>query len=486
MFGWRKKSDGFEWHEYVRTTIKLRRDGRKKKIDDLKYAAAAKIKDAGEAGAFAGRSGVSSARRFFRWALRKVLAMPGWLLPMLKAGFIGAGRFCGWAVRGLWFGMSAIGLWLGARVGAIFEARVGPLIERLIAKLRQPGVSPTLALVAVVIGVSAVSRVHVSGFDTEAFVGFTLTLGMVMLAFGAMIDKPNINWPRLPHVGNFGLSRIWGRLEHLLSHRVAHLFSRRAGLGLAAFAGLAVLSLGGWAAWNNGPHFSIANQFSFMAASKSGTGSDGRTHDVSRNISRNVSGRARSVTGDRLSIGGRTVRLRGIEAPELSQKCRTARGRSWWCGRSARQELAKIIRRKRVRCEITQHKNNKSAVGRCRVGRRDIAEIMVERGYAFAESGLFSTYGSTERKARRGKNGIWQGTAERPSVFRAARWARAKRRAPDGCPIKGRVSRRRGKVYVLPWSRKYHGVRIRSRRGERWFCTEKEAIAAGWRPAVAG
>jgi hypothetical protein len=41
-------------------------------------------------------------------------------------------------------------------------------------------------------------------------------------------------------------------------------------------------------------------------------------------------------------------------------------------------------------------------------------------------------------------------------------------------------------VYVLPWSPDYRRVRVRSQRGERWFCTEEEAVAAGWQPGSAG
>ena len=56
MFGWRRRNDGFEWHKYVRTTIKLRREDRKKRIEDIKEAAAAGVVDAGKASASAGRS----------------------------------------------------------------------------------------------------------------------------------------------------------------------------------------------------------------------------------------------------------------------------------------------------------------------------------------------------------------------------------------------------------------------------------------------
>ena len=51
MFGWRKKQDGFEWHDYVRTTILVRRAKRRQKVGEAKDAAVHGIKDAGAAAA---------------------------------------------------------------------------------------------------------------------------------------------------------------------------------------------------------------------------------------------------------------------------------------------------------------------------------------------------------------------------------------------------------------------------------------------------
>jgi len=49
MFGWRKKPEDFEWHRYIRTTIKVRRENRRRRIEDAKYAAAEQVHAAGAA-----------------------------------------------------------------------------------------------------------------------------------------------------------------------------------------------------------------------------------------------------------------------------------------------------------------------------------------------------------------------------------------------------------------------------------------------------
>ncbi|MFO0227392.1 MAG: thermonuclease family protein, partial [Gammaproteobacteria bacterium] len=40
-----------------------------------------------------------------------------------------------------------------------------------------------------------------------------------------------------------------------------------------------------------------------------------------------------------------------------------------------------------------------------------------------------------------------------------------------------------GRIYHLPGGAYYARTRIDESRGERWFCSESEARAAGWRPA---
>jgi hypothetical protein len=53
---------------------------------------------------------------------------------------------------------------------------------------------------------------------------------------------------------------------------------------------------------------------------------------------------------------------------------------------------------------------------------------------------------------------------------------------PPGCAIKGNINRKTGdRVYHLPGQKHYDEVTIEPEAGERWFCTEDEAQASGWR-----
>ncbi len=53
-----------------------------------------------------------------------------------------------------------------------------------------------------------------------------------------------------------------------------------------------------------------------------------------------------------------------------------------------------------------------------------------------------------------------------------------------GCNVKGNISMNSGnKIYHLPGMEDYQSTVIDTSQGERWFCTEAEAINSGWRKA---
>jgi hypothetical protein len=53
----------------------------------------------------------------------------------------------------------------------------------------------------------------------------------------------------------------------------------------------------------------------------------------------------------------------------------------------------------------------------------------------------------------------------------------------DACNIKGNVSTQGERIYHVPGDKYYDETRISASHGERWFCSEEEARAAGWRRA---
>ena len=114
------------------------------------------------------------------------------------------------------------------------------------------------------------------------------------------------------------------------------------------------------------------------------------------------------------------------------------------------------------------------------MGATDLGAEMVRTGYAWAFLKYSDKYIYQEAEARAAHVGVWKYDSEPPWDYRAAKWIAAEQVAPKGCPIKGNISDS-GKIYHAPWSPWYAKTRINETKGERWFCSEAEAVAAGWR-----
>jgi len=197
-----------------------------------------------------------------------------------------------------------------------------------------------------------------------------------------------------------------------------------------------------------------------------------------------VSGQVRVVDGDTIDIGGERVRLEGIDTPEQSQTCPRRGSGTWHCGRKATKALKKLINGQSVLCQGQERGKYGRLIATCFVNDKNINAQMVRDGYAWAFVKCSTSYVDEERIARRKRIGIWSGQrAEPPWRYRSRRWGRAQQVSPKGCAIKGNISRSGGKIYHTPWSPWYDEVIIDKNHGERWFCSEGEAKAQGWRAA---
>ncbi len=195
-----------------------------------------------------------------------------------------------------------------------------------------------------------------------------------------------------------------------------------------------------------------------------------------------ISGIGRVVDGDTLDVGPTRVRLEGIDAPEIAQTCQTARGEMWNCGVAAAAMLRKLAEHQDLSCDRKGTDRYRRVLATCFADGIDIDEAMVKAGLAWAFVRYSVTYVGVEAEARNAKIGVWQGPAEAPWDFRRNEWQVAETGAPKGCAIKGNVSSH-GRIYHMPWDPWYDSVNMDLAKGKRWFCSEQDAIAAGWRPA---
>ena len=188
------------------------------------------------------------------------------------------------------------------------------------------------------------------------------------------------------------------------------------------------------------------------------------------------------IDGDTLDIHGTRIRLFGIDAPESGQSCVTD-GKRWRCGQQASLALADKIGRRTVSCEQRDIDRYKRIVAVCRAGGEDLNAWMVSQGWALAYRHYSADYIRQEDGASRRKLGIWRGDFVAPWEWRRgtrlATGAARTKQAGD-CRIKGNIGRRGVRVYHLPGATYYDRTRIDTSKGERWFCSEAEARAAGW------
>lgn len=198
------------------------------------------------------------------------------------------------------------------------------------------------------------------------------------------------------------------------------------------------------------------------------------------------SGPVRVIDGDTFDVGPRRVRLYGIDAPELGQVCTNPDGAGWDCGTWVAEALRARIDGRTARCEALDTDRHGRTVARCALGGEDLGRSLVQEGLAFAYRRYSMDYDLDEKGAAVAGRGLHAHRFVRPEDHR--RSARAERApnvdtAPKGCAIKGNIGNGGRRIYHLPGQEDYARTVIRPERGERWFCSEAEARAAGWRRA---
>ncbi len=212
-----------------------------------------------------------------------------------------------------------------------------------------------------------------------------------------------------------------------------------------------------------------------------------------------LTGPVRVVDGDTIRLGEHRIRLHGIDAPESDQACLDAQGASWACGDAATERLAAMIGSDPVQCLERDIDRYQRIVGECFSGGSNLNAALVAEGFAFAYRRYSMDYAALEDEARDAGHGIWTGAVQAPWEHRrepryiltphvAATGStplepetRSEPHTPGACLIKGNINRRGERIYHMPDSPSYSRTRIDESRGQRWFCTEEEARAAGWR-----
>lgn len=192
-----------------------------------------------------------------------------------------------------------------------------------------------------------------------------------------------------------------------------------------------------------------------------------------------LTGEPRVVDGDTVVIAGQSIRLHGIDTPEVDQTCRTEHGVAYACGDIASAALRQLVEGAPMTCRGNSLDRYQRLIAVCESRGRDVNAAMVASGYATAYRRYSRAYVPLEEAARAAGRGFWSGAMQSPEAHRK----RDRSPAPDrACALKGNISGN-GRIVHAPGQEHYNATRIDTSRGERWFCSLDEAIAAGWRPA---
>jgi endonuclease YncB( thermonuclease family) len=214
--------------------------------------------------------------------------------------------------------------------------------------------------------------------------------------------------------------------------------------------------------------------------------------------------------GNTIQLGEMTYRLDGIDAPELDQICIDDQADPWSCGVDAREQLTKLIGGRSVRCDdLGPDKTyRKRHIGLCTVEgeTESLNQQLVRAGFALDfEPSAKGRFLGDEAAAKDGRLGLWKGCFVAGQEFRlgkkdgtlfggACRTDRDRQirealfpddlAMPSGCSIKAKFAVRArvtGNVgiYHLQACPSYPATT----QPDRWFCSEDDAQAAGFRRA---
>lgn len=208
----------------------------------------------------------------------------------------------------------------------------------------------------------------------------------------------------------------------------------------------------------------------------------------------------RAVDGDTVELeGGERVRYIGIDTPETVDP-----GKPVQCfGKEASQKNVALVVGKRVRLvkDITDRDRYGRLLRYVYVGETFVNKEMVAQGFAYAytyppDVKYASEFAAAQKDAQVNKRGLWGacGTSSEsePASSQTPNFDSGEvsgtQTDPDTqgegqCVIKGNISEADERIYHLPACKSYTRTKIDVSAGEKWFCSEAEAVKAGWRKA---
>ena len=142
-----------------------------------------------------------------------------------------------------------------------------------------------------------------------------------------------------------------------------------------------------------------------------------------------IYGESKIIDGDTVNIDSKKIRLEGIDAPEIKQKCRKPfikisafisfqLSKNYSCGVISKTKLISKINNSKITCISSSKDRYKRYLAICYKDKINLNKWMVRNGYAVAYKRYSKDYVRDEEYARENKLGIWEGSFTMPEKWR--------------------------------------------------------------------
>ena len=156
---------------------------------------------------------------------------------------------------------------------------------------------------------------------------------------------------------------------------------------------------------------------------KDDTIGDERITDDNKPLVFIISGKAKVVDGDTITINRTKIRFSGIDAPESyyygqTQYCQRPNGKIWACGKKATTKLKELINGQTVQCTDEGKDQYDRTLSICFANGVDLQSEMVRSGMAVAYLKYSRRYENEMVEAMTQRVGMWSGNFLDPEDWR--------------------------------------------------------------------
>ncbi len=146
-------------------------------------------------------------------------------------------------------------------------------------------------------------------------------------------------------------------------------------------------------------------------------------------LAEEIIGISKVIDGDTVQINNFKIRLEGIDAPEMRQKCKkeflkisSTIGfifyKDYNCGEVSKKKLKDKINESEIKCISSSKDRYKRHIATCFKGQTNLNQWMVRNGYAIAYRRYNKKYIPDEDFAKENKLGLWKGKFMDPEKWR--------------------------------------------------------------------